>query len=53
MLVATAHPAKFRETIEPLIGATLTMPHNLARLFDRASSHIEIDPTLDALNSAL
>lgn len=53
VLVATAHPAKFRETIEPLIGATLTMPHNLARLFDRASSHIEIDPTLDALNSAL
>jgi threonine synthase len=53
VLVATAHPAKFRETIEPLIGETLTMPHNLARLFDRPSSHIEIGPTLDALNSAL
>ncbi len=53
VLVATAHPAKFRETIGPLIGETLTMPHNLARLFDRTSSHIEIWPTLDALNSAL
>jgi threonine synthase len=53
VLVATAHPAKFRETIEPLIGATLTMPQNLARLFDRPSSRIEIEPTLDALNSAL
>ncbi len=53
VLVATAHPAKFRETIEPLIGASLTMPHNLARLFDRPSSHVEIEPTLDALKSAL
>jgi threonine synthase len=53
VLVATAHPAKFRETIEPLIGASLTMPQNLARLFDRPSSHIEIEPTLDALKAAL
>jgi threonine synthase len=53
VLVATAHPAKFRETIEPLIGASLTMPHNLARLFDRPSSHIEIEPTMDALKTAL
>jgi len=53
VLVATAHPAKFRETIEPLIGASLTMPQNLARLFDRPSSHIEIEPTMDALKTAL
>jgi threonine synthase len=53
VVVATAHPAKFRETIEPLIGATLPMPHNLARLFERPSSHSEIEPTLEVLNSAL
>jgi threonine synthase len=53
VVVATAHPAKFRETIEPLIGATLPMPHNLARLFERPSSHSEIEPTLDALSSSL
>jgi hypothetical protein len=29
------------------------MPQNLARLFDRPSSHIEIEPTLDALKTAL
>jgi len=53
VLVATAHPAKFREIVEPLIGATLTMPQNLARLFDRPSSCTEIEATLDALNSSL
>jgi threonine synthase len=53
VLVATAHPAKFREIVEPLIGATLTMPQNLARLFDRPSSCSEIEATLDALISSL
>jgi threonine synthase len=53
VLVATAHPAKFREIVEPLIGATLTMPQNLARLFDRPSSCTEIEATLDALSSTL
>jgi threonine synthase len=53
VLVATAHPAKFREIVEPLIGATLTMPQNLARLFERPSSCTEIEARLDALSSAL
>lgn len=53
VLVATAHPAKFREIVEPLIGATLTMPQNLARLFDRPSSCTEIEATLDALKRSL
>jgi threonine synthase len=53
VLVATAHPAKFREIVEPLIGAALTMPQNLARLFDRPSSCTEIEATLGALSSSL
>jgi threonine synthase len=53
ILVATAHPAKFREIVEPLIGAPLAMPQNLARLFDRPSNYIEIDATSAALNSSL
>jgi threonine synthase len=53
VLVATAHPAKFREIVEPLIGAPLTMPQNLAQLFDRPSSCIEIEATLGALSSSL
>jgi len=53
VLVATAHPAKFREIVEPIIGATLTMPQNLASLFDRPSSCIEIEATSAALTGSL
>ena len=53
VLVATAHPAKFREIIEPLVGQTLPMPAALARLFERPVLCRDIDPTLAALKSAL
>ncbi len=32
VLVATAHPAKFAEIVEPLIGRAVPMPESLARL---------------------
>jgi threonine synthase len=53
VVVATAHPAKFREIVEPIIGRTLPMPQNLTRLFDRPSNSIEIEATLGALSSSL
>jgi threonine synthase len=53
VLVATAHPAKFREIIEPLIGRKLDMPGNLARLFERPARCTEIDATLEALTRSL
>jgi threonine synthase len=53
VLVATAHPAKFREIIEPVIGAKLAMPQNLAQLFDRPSSCTQIGATLDELDHSL
>jgi threonine synthase len=53
VLVATAHPAKFCEIVEPLIGQKVPMPENLARLFERPTSSIEIDATLPALKAAL
>jgi threonine synthase len=53
VLVATAHPAKFREIVEPLIGRSVTMPENLARLFERPSNFTEIAATLDALKRVL
>jgi len=53
LLVATAHPAKFREIVAPLIGASVPMPENLARLFDRASSSTEIEANIEALRRAL
>jgi threonine synthase len=53
LLVATAHPAKFREIVAPLIGENVPMPENLSRLFDRPSSTTEIDPDVEALRRAL
>ena len=53
ILVSTAHPAKFREVVEPLIGAPVPLPANLARLFERPSSAVEIDSTLASLKAAL
>lgn len=51
VLVATAHPAKFREIVEPLVG-NVTVPANLQRLFELPSHFTEIDPTLQALKHA-
>jgi threonine synthase len=53
LLAATAHPAKFRETVEPLIGERVPMPENLSRLFDRPSRATEIEPDIEALRRAL
>lgn len=53
VIVATAHPAKFREIVAPLIGGAPVVPENLARLFERPSRYLEIDATLPALREAL
>jgi threonine synthase len=53
ILAATAHPAKFREIVEPLIGREVRVPEALARLFARPSECIEIDANLSALRGAL
>lgn len=53
VLVSTAHPAKFRETVEPLIGRSVPVPESLARLFARPVQCAEIDATLAALRAAL
>ena len=53
VVVATAHPAKFREIVEPLIGQTVPMPDSLTKLFARPSECVEIDATLEALRGAL
>jgi threonine synthase len=53
VLVSTAHPAKFREIVEPLIGRDVPVPHTLAQLFARPAQCLEIDATLAALRAAL
>jgi threonine synthase len=53
VLVSTAHPAKFREIVEPLIGREVAVPEALARLFARPVECTEIDASLPALRGAL
>jgi threonine synthase len=53
VLVSTAHPAKFRETVEPLIGREVTVPESLAKLFARPTQCTEIDAELASLRGAL
>ncbi len=53
IIVATAHPAKFREIVEPLTGTQIDMPASLAKLFSRPVSCADLDPELAALRAAL
>ena len=53
VLVSTAHPAKFREIVEPLIARPVAVPETLAKLFARPTECTEIDADLSALRSAL
>lgn len=52
-IVATAHPAKFPEVVEPLVGHSIERPASLAGLFGRPARSVEIDPTIAALAAAL
>ncbi len=51
--VATAHPAKFPETVEPLLGRPLAVPPALARLLSLPRQVTEMPATLDALKAVL
>jgi threonine synthase len=52
-VVSTAHPAKFSEIVEPLIGRKVPVPQTLAKLFARPTEFTEIAPELAALRAAL
>ncbi len=53
VLAATAHPAKFGEIVEPLIGRTVPVPETLAKLFARPAQCVEIDAEGGALRALL
>jgi threonine synthase len=53
VLVSTAHAAKFREIVEPLIGRPVPVPDSLARLFARTARCVEMDASLKALRTLL
>jgi threonine synthase len=53
VLVATAHPAKFNEIVEPLVGREIPVPPALARLLSLPRFERSMAPTLEALRTHL
>ena len=53
VLVSTAHPAKFNEIVEPLIGGAVEVPAPLAELLRLPQQVHEVGPTLASLAKAL
>ena len=53
VLVATAHPAKFPEVVEPLVGREVAVPEPMAELLERPADAEEIGPTLGDLTAAV
>ena len=49
ILVATAHPAKFPEVVEPLVGREVEVPEPLADVMARSHPVPEIEPDLEAM----
>ena len=53
VVLATAHPAKFAETVEPLIGQPIPVPPGIARVLERPRRSVEIAPEPGALGKVL
>lgn len=53
IVVATAHPAKFPEVVEPLVERAVETPAGMARLLERETEIREIDASLEALREAV
>jgi threonine synthase len=53
VLVATAHPAKFNDVVEPLIGESVPVPPALEALLSLPSRQTQIEPGLEALRAVL
>lgn len=53
VLVSTAHPAKFNEIVEPLVGVSVEVPAALAALLRLPRQYRDMAPTLDSLAGAL
>ena len=53
IFLATAHPAKFAEVVEPIIGAAVDKPAALAEAIASPRHIVKIAATLDALKAVL
>jgi threonine synthase len=53
VLVATAHPAKFNDVVEPIIGKPVEVPEALRRLLRLPQHFLDLPATLPAVGAAL
>ena len=53
ILLATAHPAKFAETVEPVIGRSVEVPQRLAVTLEREPQAVGIGPDTEQLERVL
>ncbi len=53
LLVATAHPAKFPEVVEPRIGHEVDIPEHRAEVMARSKEVPLIEPTMDGLGEVV
>jgi threonine synthase len=53
VIVATAHPAKFNEIVEPIILKPIATPSSLANLLSLPEHCLDMAPSLSALSAAL
>ncbi|MCB1034524.1 MAG: threonine synthase, partial [Acidobacteria bacterium] len=53
IVLATAHPVKFREHVEPLIGRKIPIPHRLAECLERPRRSLPLPPEEAALKTFL
>jgi threonine synthase len=53
ILVATAHPAKFEQIVEPIIGQAIPLPEELASILSRDRKYEKIEPDLQSMTAAL
>lgn len=53
VIVATAHPAKFNDIVEPQIGRAVEVPASLAKLLALPRQETELAPSLEALRTQL
>lgn len=53
IVLGTAHPAKFKETVEPLIGKPVEMPDSLSQCMHKEIVNTAIEPQFEELKSYL
>lgn len=53
IFLGTAHPAKFHDVVEPILGTTIEIPDRLKEFLTRKKEAILIDPDYEALKEYL